>query len=684
MKKYLLLFSILFFFYTSNLQSQWIRLGGLAGNNVQNVIKFNNKLFANLNLGGLYVSTDNGVTWDNITQVNTGNGWALGSSGNNIFAGFIGAGIYTSTDVGITWTQTLVGETTVWFLIANNKIYAAATGNPGGVYVSTDNGLGWARINFSFSEKPTCLAQVGNNMFAGCFNGKLYASTDNGATWALSNNGIPSGKVESIISLGTKILASVYGWGVFISTDNGSTWVNPSGNSTYINSFFVNGTNVIAGSGSDMGVSISYNGGISWFYSNTGLTNKYVNYITLIGTDVYACTADGIFKRPLQELLLNAPAATPATSIGSTIFTSNWNTASNATGYYLDVATDNSFTNFVTGYNNKDLLNVTTYSVTGLTANTTYYYRVRGYNSGGTSSNSNTVSVTTLPNAPSAPIATSASALGQTSFTSNWNAASNAAGYYLDVATDNAFTNFVTGYNNKDLLNVTTYSVTGLTANTTYYYRVRGYNSGGTSSNSNTITFTTLPNAPSALIATSATTIGQTSFNANWNAASNATGYYLDVATNNSFSNFVSGYNNRDVLNVTSFPISGLTPNTAHYYRVRAYNTGGTSGNSNVISVTLVGIENKDGIPTEFLLEQNYPNPFNPSTIISYKLPVSSFVSLKVYNCLGNEVEMLVNEYQQAGQYVKTFYGTSLPSGVYFYKLTAGNFVNTKKLILIK
>ena len=334
---------------------------------------------------------------------------------------------------------------------------------------------------------------------------------------------------------------------------------------------------------------------------------------------------------------------------------------------------------------NKDILNVTTFSVTGLTANTSYYYRVRGYNSGGASSNSNTINLTTLANAPSAPVATSATAIGQTSFTSNWNAASNSAGYYLDVATDNAFTNFVSGFNNKDVLNVTTFSVTGLTANTPYYYRVRGYNSGGTSSNSNTITLTTLVNAPSAPVATSATAITQTSFIANWNATSNSAGYYLDVAINNSFSNFVSGYNNRDVLNVTTFPISGLTPNTPHYYRVRAYNSGGTSSNSNIISVTLVDInENVDQIPTVFKLNQNYPNPFNPSTVISYQLPVSSFVSLKVFNCLGNEVEMLVNEYQQAGQYVKTFHGTSLTSGVYFYKLTAGNFVETKKLILMR
>lgn len=305
MKRYFLLLSILIIFYTSNLQSQWVRLGGLTGKNVQSVISFNNKLYANLNSGGIYISTDNGTTWNAAASSGglTANGWGLGSSGNNVFAGFLGYGIYTSTDEGTTWTQTLVNESVTSFLNANNKVYAVANGTPGGIYVSTDNGLGWARINYSFSDLPTCLAQVGNYMFAGCFNGKLFASTDNGATWTLSNSGITNGKVTSIVNVGNKILASTYGWGVFISINNGTTWTNPSGNSTYIQSFFVNGTNVIAGSGSGMGVSISYDGGTSWVYNNTGLTTPDVNYITLIGTDLYACTSNGIFKRPLQQIL---------------------------------------------------------------------------------------------------------------------------------------------------------------------------------------------------------------------------------------------------------------------------------------------------------------------------------------------------------------------------------------------
>jgi hypothetical protein len=134
--------------------------------------------------------------------------------------------------------------------------------------------------------------------------------------------------------------------------------------------------------------------------------------------------------------------------------------------------------------------------------------------------------------------------------------------------------------------NVLSKSVTGLTANTTYFYRVRAVNAGGTSGNSNTITVNTLPNAPAAPTANAATNITGSSFTANWSSSSGATGYRLDVSTSNTFSSFVSGYQDLDVGNVLSGSVTGLSANTAYFYRVRAYNTGGTSGNSNTINVT--------------------------------------------------------------------------------------------------
>ena len=88
--------------------------------------------------------------------------------------------------------------------------------------------------------------------------------------------------------------------------------------------------------------------------------------------------------------------------------------------------------------------------------------------------------------------------------------------------------------------------------------------------------------------------------------------------------------------------------------------------------------------PQKFSLEQNHPNPFNPTTTISYELPVKSVIRLKVYNTLGEEIATLVNEEKSAGRYEVEFDGSSLPSGVYIYRLTAGSYTASKKLVLLK
>ena len=91
-----------------------------------------------------------------------------------------------------------------------------------------------------------------------------------------------------------------------------------------------------------------------------------------------------------------------------------------------------------------------------------------------------------------------------------------------------------------------------------------------------------------------------------------------------------------------------------------------------------------ESYPMKFLLSQNYPNPFNPSTRINYQLPIGRFVTLKVYDILGRVVATLVDEYKPSGSHKVEFNGSKLSSGIYFYKMQAGDFRDTKKLILIK
>ncbi|MBE0539672.1 MAG: T9SS type A sorting domain-containing protein [Ignavibacterium sp.] len=95
-------------------------------------------------------------------------------------------------------------------------------------------------------------------------------------------------------------------------------------------------------------------------------------------------------------------------------------------------------------------------------------------------------------------------------------------------------------------------------------------------------------------------------------------------------------------------------------------------------------VESEGVLPGEFALYQNYPNPFNPSTKISWQSPVSSWQTLSVYDVLGNEVATLVNEYRNAGNYEINFDASKLSSGVYYYQIRAGSFVETKKMIYLK
>jgi hypothetical protein len=132
------------------------------------------------------------------------------------------------------------------------------------------------------------------------------------------------------------------------------------------------------------------------------------------------------------------------------------------------------------------------------------------------------------------------------------------------------------------------------------------------------------------------------------------------------------------------------------------YNLRGTAGqvllgkNSNTINFNNVGFwyikkdvitnteEEHDNLPKIFSLSQNYPNPFNPSTTIRFAIPRVSNVEIVVYDIIGQRVMTLVNEIKQPGNYSVVFNANNLASGVYFYRIHAGNFIDTKKLILLK
>jgi hypothetical protein len=122
--------------------------------------------------------------------------------------------------------------------------------------------------------------------------------------------------------------------------------------------------------------------------------------------------------------------------------------------------------------------------------------------------------------------------------------------------------------------------------------------------------------------------------------------------------------------------ITGINANALEY-RLKQMDYNGNYTYSEIISVNSLA-------PDGFVLEQNYPNPFNPSTRIKYALATKQLVSLKVYDILGNEIAKLVNEEKPAGTYEVEFNANHMSAGVYYYTIVTDNFVQTKKMILLK
>lgn len=191
---------------------------------------------------------------------------------------------------------------------------------------------------------------------------------------------------------------------------------------------------------------------------------------------------------------------------------------------------------------------------------------------------------------------------------------------------------------------------------------------------------------PVELASFSATTVGK-SVQLNWSTASETNNMGFEIQRASSKTSPLQGWEKIDFVegkgNTTEIQYYTFTDHFAldctHtlYYRLKQIDFDGTFNYSNTIEVELYGL-------ISFELEQNYPNPFNPNTKISWQSPVSSYQVLKIYDILGNEVSTLVDGFKEAGYHTIEFDAGSLSSGVYVYKLQAGDFVSVKKMVLAK
>jgi phosphodiesterase/alkaline phosphatase D-like protein len=395
-----------------------------------------------------------------------------------------------------------------------------------------------------------------------------------------------------------------------------------------------------------------------------------------------------------------ASPASGATGV-STSPTLSWNSSTTATSYRVQVSTTSAFSTMAVNQSN---VAATSLAVTGLSASTLYYWRVSASNAGGMSGSSTVRSFTTgTSTAPGVPTL-AAPANGATgvalSPTLSWNASSGATSYRLQVSTSSAFG---TIFLDRSGLTGTTLAVTGLSGNATYYWHVSASNAGGTSAYSSTRSFATLtgpPMAPTLLSPLNAATNAFLNPSLTWNASSGATSYRVQLSTSSTFGTTVV---NQGGLTGTTLNVSGLSTYTNYYWHVSATNAGGTSSYSATwmfkTGRTIGAVAADDGsednstdesaLPFEFSLSQNYPNPFNPSTTISFALPEASEVAIEVFNIMGQKVATLVQGRLEAGNHQIQWNGQvegggPAATGVYFCRMQAGDFVESRKMLLMK
>jgi len=295
MKKLFLIIAILI---SVNANAQWVQVGSGMGTYVFSLAANDSNIFAGLNSGGVYKSTNNGLNWTQ-TSLNNQQVYAVVTIGNNIFAGTGGNGVYLSTNNGTNWTQTSLNNKNVYSLkTLGNTIVAGAAYD--GVYLSTDYGTTWTQTSYILPYQWVwCVAVDGNNILSGS-NG-ISLSTNYGTNW--TNLGLNE-EVRSIGINGNTVFAGVTNHALYKSTNYGAdwTWILFNVTASEVHSIATCGDSIFVGLESN-GVYYSSNNGISWFPRNQGFFINMEIYSLLISKGYIIAGHYGqIYRRSLSEI----------------------------------------------------------------------------------------------------------------------------------------------------------------------------------------------------------------------------------------------------------------------------------------------------------------------------------------------------------------------------------------------
>lgn len=668
-------------FLTEISTAQWIQANG-AGLGRPTCVAINGtNLFAGTEFGGVIRSSDNGITW-NIT--NNLPIYSLISHGENLYAGTNNCVLW-STDNGLSWTEISKGlpESRITGLAVLDQYVFASTPNSG-VFRTTVNGLSWHSVVpdstyffikalhtvgsyvficirdsifrssdygvhwFSIAHLDvSCFANNSSTLYAGSIRG-IYSSTDYGLNWDTVTTNLSNSTITSITANDSVIIAGTNGQGLFRSTDQGNTWdtiyINSNYSSINITSSIINNTSLLVGT--DYGVFFSSDNGTTWSKGNANLGNKFVWSLVSTENNLFAAVNGGVYK---------------STDLGN-----NWSCVLAKGEKLIGDRYTNLFANdiYIYAINNRGEMyrtndqgstwtylqnrwtKYTSFAISEGTifAGTEFDGVVKSINNGldwvQVNSGLSNLKVAALCAVGSRLFVLTEQGIFQSGDKgAHWEPFT--IFFNMQISIFEAFDNFIFIGNSNDSLFFST--DTGK-----HWIRIT----------------TGLPNLKIDDFA---------AFGTNVFIAPYYNGVFLSTDCCSSWSPVNDG--------LTTNNIWSLFIHENHLFA----GSGGNGLYRRPLSEMITGVEQiEDHIPTKFQLFQNFPNPFNPSTIINYELSRHSFVTLKVFDILGRQVQVLVNQQQNAGKYSITFNAFNLPSGVYFYRLQSDSFVETKKFILLR
>ncbi|MBS1514451.1 MAG: T9SS type A sorting domain-containing protein [Bacteroidetes bacterium] len=665
MKK-IILTIIVFALSSSKIYAQWNQIGPNYGSSnnptpiINNICTASDTIYAVNNVFGIHYSTNLGVTWCETGLLN-GNYVSVAASRGVILIGK--DAIYRSTDKGETWNG-IPSSGGIQTLALKDNI--ALCGRSVGFFISTDAGLSWA--NPIVTGNFTASAISGTVCLAGSTSG-LYRSTN------YSSFPLALSKTVNSLTVNSNTVYCCSTTGLDISTDQGLTWNTTSMTMNTNSLAFYNG-NLYCISG--VGIYKSTNGGVNWNLNYTAAANlKTINsasngLIALGENATYSSTNDGAswtqtafhFMQSYTAYKTSTALYTSTNNFGvyrTTNNGANWINPTNGLDFWSIRSFTQSGSILFAGMNNVGVYNSTddglSWNALGLSGNTVFAM--------------NTTGLTLLAGTKDNGI------------------------FY---STTNGLSWAQTNVNSGTIYSIYSNGVRLFAGGTAAGINIS--TTGGTSWS--TVSFPSVPLGSFAHInnfifagggagifysTNNGDSWAQTPFAYPYVNALAVSGNYLFAGTEKN-GIFVSSNNGATWTNInrnlgTRLSISRMLVSGNDLYISTYTNSLIQAPISNLVGVQNTG--NSD-IPSSFNLKQNYPNPFNPNTVISYRLSVAGDVSLKVYDLAGNEVAALVNEKQNAGSYSVTFDAGkyNLSSGVYFYKLNAGGFEDTKRMVLVK